>query len=129
MFDLLQLWSHVAAWLGDHAIAPVLMFAHVNGVAGNPQEIAEAGMIALLQISIIAFVFRPLENWMPAEHWPDRRLTRIDRTYTLLMLLGLFPLFAFLVLTPIANFFGANGDAGSGGVTTFGFEVLGAVVR
>ena len=32
---------------------------------------------------------RPLESLLPAERWQDRKLTTVDRNFTLLMLLGL----------------------------------------
>lgn len=111
---MFHLWSDTAAWLATHVSAPVLLFLHMQNSAGDPKEIAEAGMIAALQIFIIACVLRPLESMAPAEHWIDRRLTRIDRQYTLLMLLGLFPLFAYLVLTPLSNLFGGDTQAGGG---------------
>jgi sterol desaturase/sphingolipid hydroxylase (fatty acid hydroxylase superfamily) len=109
MPDLIHLWSHLAAWLGGNAVLPVVQFLHIQDTAGDPNEIAEAGMIAILQIFIISCIFRPLETLLPAEHWEDRKLTRIDRQFTLLMLLGLFPLFTYLVLTPFANMFGGGG--------------------
>ncbi|MGA7296495.1 MAG: sterol desaturase family protein [Rhodanobacteraceae bacterium] len=105
---LSQLWPFLIAWLSDHVVVPLLIVLHVNGLAGNPRQIAEALMIAALQVSIIAFVFRPLESWVPAERWSDRRLTRVDRNYTLLMLLGIFPLFTYLVLTPFSHLFGGT---------------------
>ncbi len=122
MSDLFHLWPDLAAWLGSHLVTPVLEFAHIAAVAGDPTQIAEAGMIALLQIGIISLIFRPLETWFPAEVWTDRKLTRIDTQYTLLMLLGLFPLFAFLVLNPIANFFGAGGADTSQETANFGLR-------
>ncbi|MFC5740380.1 sterol desaturase family protein [Dyella tabacisoli] len=105
-----ELWSHLIAWLSSHGVIPVLNFLHLNGLAGNPSEISEALLIAALQIGIIALIFRPLESLLPAEQWADRRLTRVDWQYTVLMLGGIFPLFAYLVLTPISNYFGGGAD-------------------
>lgn len=111
MFDW---WSHSIQWLSSHGVVPLLNLLHLNGLAGDPNEISEALMIAALQIAIIAFIFRPLESLLPAERWQDRKLTKVDMQYTLLMLLGIFPLFSYLVLTPISNYFG-GGAADSGG--------------
>jgi len=111
------LWSLLVDALTTHLVSPFLVLVHLDRLAGDPREIAGALLIAAAQVLVIALVFRPLESLAPAEEWPDRRLTRIDRTYTLLMLLGLNPLFAYLVLTPLANAFGgtdAAGDATSG---------------
>ena len=107
-----QDWAAVLGWTRQHLVEPVLQALHLGARAGNPQDIAEALLIALLQLAIIGLVFRPLESLVPAERWADRRHTRIDRQYTLLMVLGLFPLFSFLVLTPFAHLLGA-GDAGA----------------
>ena len=115
MFYWSHLWSQGVAWLSSHAISPLLSWLHLTGMAGNPDEIAGALMIAALQVAIIALVFRPLETWLPAERWTDRRLTRVDRQYTLLMLLGIFPLFTYLVLTPFSHLFGGGAVSGSGG--------------
>ncbi|WP_458070902.1 sterol desaturase family protein [Rhodanobacter sp. BL-MT-08] len=112
MPDLSQLWSNGIAWLSHHAVTPFLTLLHINGLAGNPDEIAAALMIATLQVAIIGLIFRPLETWFPAEQWADRKLTLVDRNYTILMLLGIFPLFTYLVLTPFSHLFGdSNANA------------------
>jgi sterol desaturase/sphingolipid hydroxylase (fatty acid hydroxylase superfamily) len=115
MADLPHLWAYGVTWLSSHAVSPLLGWLRIGDLAGNPDEIAGALMIAALQVAIIALVFRPLESWVPAERWTDRRLTRVDRQYTLLMLLGIFPLFTYLVLTPFSHLFGgSDASAGSG---------------
>lgn len=116
MPDLSEWWSHGIAWLSSHAVTPFLTLLHINGLAGNPDEIAAALMIAALQVAIIGLIFRPLESWFPAEQWTDRKLTLVDRNYTILMLLGIFPLFTYLVLTPFSHLFGGN-DSGAGDST------------
>jgi len=113
MFDLSHLWSHLVAWLSGHAVVPLLDALHLNGLAGDPHDIAASLLIAALQVCIIGFIFRPLETWFPAEQWTDRRLTLVDRNYTLLMLLGIFPLFTYLVLTPFSHLFGGSGASDS----------------
>jgi sterol desaturase/sphingolipid hydroxylase (fatty acid hydroxylase superfamily) len=105
-------WSAAVDWLNAHAVTPFITLIHLRGLAGDPREIAEALLIALAQVAVIGLVFRPLERFVPAEVWTHRRHTRIDRTYTLVMLLGLNPLFAYLVLTPLANWVG-GADAAS----------------
>lgn len=108
---MLHLWSQLVDWFSEHAVAPVLAALHLDRLAGDPKDIAAALLIATLQLCIIGFIFRPLESWVPAERWQDRKLTRVDFTYTVMMLVGIFPLFSFLVLTPLANYFGGV-DAG-----------------
>ncbi|MBA8882792.1 sterol desaturase family protein [Dokdonella fugitiva] len=112
-------WNSLVDGLDAHAVTPFLAFAHLTGLAGDPREIAEALLIALAQVLVIGLVFRPLESLAPAERWADRRLARIDRTYTLLMLLGLNPLFAYLVLTPFANAFGGGAEEAASGLAAW----------
>jgi len=114
---MISFWNGLVDGLDAHAVTPFLSAVHLTHLAGNPRDIAEALLIAAAQVIVIACVFRPLESLWPAERWDERGLTRIDRTYTLLMLLGLNPLFAYLVLTPFANALGdtaAPPDAASG---------------
>src|SRR5690348_8395404 len=105
-------WSFLVDWLTSHATVPFLALVHLDGLAGDPREIAGAVLVAVAQVCVIGFVFRPLESLAPAEKWIERGLTRIDRTYTLVMLLGLNPLFAYLVLTPLANAFSGGASTG-----------------
>jgi sterol desaturase/sphingolipid hydroxylase (fatty acid hydroxylase superfamily) len=112
-----ELWTFLVAWMNGHAVTPLLALLHLNGLAGDPNEIAEALLIAIAQIVVIGLIFRPLETVAPAETWSHRRYTRIDRTYTLVMLLGLNPLFAYLVLTPLANWFSGGGGAVDSGAS------------
>ena len=60
MSEVSQLWSHLVTWLSGHAVEPMLAFLHAGNAFGAPQEIAEAAMIAFLQIGIISLIFRPL---------------------------------------------------------------------
>jgi sterol desaturase/sphingolipid hydroxylase (fatty acid hydroxylase superfamily) len=105
MSDISHLWSFLVAWFSQHGVIPLLTLLHLNGLAGDPYEISASLLIAALQVCIIGFIFRPLETLLPAEKWTDRRLTRVDFQYTLMMLVGIFPLFSYLVLTPIGNYF------------------------
>ncbi|HEY9192604.1 MAG TPA: sterol desaturase family protein [Methyloversatilis sp.] len=113
MSDLMTLWLSMIEWSSSHVVIPVLLFLHINDASLNTKEIAEAGLVVMIQVSIIAFVFRPLESIVPAEKWADRKLTGIDRLYTLLMLFGLFPIFSYVVMSPFSHMFG-NLDAAPG---------------
>jgi sterol desaturase/sphingolipid hydroxylase (fatty acid hydroxylase superfamily) len=114
MFDSVsQAWFGLVEWASLHAVQPAISFLHLGALAGDPRDIAEGLLIALLQIAIISCIFRPLETFAPAEVWKDRKPTNIDRTFTLLMLLGLNPLFAFLVMTPFANLLGGGAGVGA----------------
>ena len=101
-------WSQAIDSVSAHVVVPVVNSLNIAQAAGDPREIAESMLIAGLQLFLIACVMRPLESLFPAERWSDRRHTTVDRHFTLLMLLGLFPLFSFLILMPFASLFGAG---------------------
>jgi hypothetical protein len=103
-----QHWALAIDWVSVHAVTPVVNALHIAEAAGDPREIAAGILIALLQLFLIGCVMRPLESLIPAERWADRRHTTVDRNYTLLMLLGLFPLFSFLILMPVAHMLGGG---------------------
>ena len=103
-----QHWTLAVDWVAAHAVVPVVTTLNIAEAAGDPREIAAGILIALLQLFLIGGVMRPLESLIPAERWADRRHTTVDRHMTLLMLLGLFPLFSFLVLMPFAHLLGGG---------------------
>ncbi|RDJ00108.1 fatty acid hydroxylase family protein [Dyella solisilvae] len=108
-----ELWSHLVSWLAIHGVQPVLQSLHLEKLSSDPNDIAAALLVATLQLCIIGVIFRPLESVMPAEKWEHRQLVGPDFRYTVAMLIGIFPLFSYLILTPIANFFGGP-DTGPG---------------
>lgn len=112
MPDLAHLWSQAVGWLSDSTVAPLLAALGAHASPAASAEIAESLLIAALQVAIIACIFRPLETLAPAEPWADRRLTRVDRFATLLMVFGLLPLFSFLVLLPVGSALGAGTGSG-----------------
>ena len=108
-FDFwVQHWQRAVDGLSVHLVAPAADALGVAQAVGDPREIAQAALIAGLQLLLIACVMRPLESLIPAERWRDRRHTTVDRHFTLLMLLGLFPLFSFVVLMPFAHLLGGG---------------------
>jgi sterol desaturase/sphingolipid hydroxylase (fatty acid hydroxylase superfamily) len=112
MFDgVAHSWVRTIDWISAHAVEPAFAFLHLDTQLGDPDDIAEALLIAILQLAIIACVFRPLETFAPAEVWKDREGTKVDRRFTLLLVAGLHPLFAVLALTPLVNVLG-GADAG-----------------
>jgi sterol desaturase/sphingolipid hydroxylase (fatty acid hydroxylase superfamily) len=111
-----QIWSQAVDWCAAHAVVPALDALHLQGLSGDPRDIAASLLIAAFQIAIIGFLFRPLEALFPAEHWSERRLTLPDRNYTVMMLLGIFPLFTYLFLMPFSHLFGgASAEVSSTG--------------
>ena len=106
-----RLWTDLVGRIAADLVSPALAWLPLGHLAGDPHDIAAALLIALLQLVIIACIFRPLEAIAPAEKWTDRRFVGVDRNLTLLMIFGLNPLFAFLVLTPVAALLTGGGAA------------------
>jgi len=98
-------WWLAVDWFSAHAVEPALALLHLGSAIGEPEAIAEALLIGLAQVAIIACAFRPLETLAPAERWGDRKLTGVDLRFAL-VLVALSPLLAFLVLSPFARAFG-----------------------
>lgn len=113
MASIAAMWEQCAIWVGQSIIEPVLGFLHIAQYTERPEDIAYALMVGVLQLLIIGCLFRPLESLIPAEKWSNRRLANVDFHYTWLMLVGLFPLFSFLILTPIVNYFGETPQSDS----------------
>ena len=77
-----ELWSHLVSWFASHGVLPVLQFLHLEGLAGDPNDIAGSLLIAAFQLCVIGLIFRPLESVVPAERWEHRKLTKVDFQYT-----------------------------------------------
>jgi sterol desaturase/sphingolipid hydroxylase (fatty acid hydroxylase superfamily) len=110
------LWRNCVAQIATTLIAPLLALLHLEDLSSDPREIAESLLISSLQVVVIALVFRPLESVMPAERWSDRRYAKIDRFYTLLKLLGVLPIFTYLIMQPAGVWISTRIlDSGKGG--------------
>ena len=110
MHNLSAFWTAAVNWLTRHAVVPALLALHLSHfVVDPPREIAEYFLLTAVEVAVIACVFRPMESLWPVEHWPERRATAIDRTYTLLKLFGVLPLFTYLVLSPLTQLIGGAG--------------------
>lgn len=107
-------WLFAVRGLADHVVMPLMNWLHAGAAArAEAPEIAQALMLAMVQVALIAGVLRPLETWRPIEAWPSRHATRIDRAYTFLKLLGVLPLFTFAVLAPLGRWWGGDAPGGA----------------
>ncbi len=102
MFDFLQhAFDTAQTQLFETLVQPVIYqmgwMAHLEDAYTG----TEWFLLGLIQIAVLYAVLRPLEALFPAEPWQDRRGTGVDIVYTLLQRLGVVPLAAFLVLTPL----------------------------
>jgi len=104
--------------LAQSLIAPLLDHLHLTGLIENSRDITAYFLLCTIQISLIAGIMRPLETRLPAEAWPNRQLTRIDRLYTLLKLLLIVPVINYLIIAPLLH------DAGNTQVAPLQLEHL-----
>lgn len=116
MQSISALWSAAVSWLAGYAITPMLAMLHLTTLVDSPREIAGYFLITAVQVAIVACVFRPMESLWPVERWDDRRITLIDRSYTLIKLFGVLPLFTYLVLSPLSNWLGGGGGDDAAGL-------------
>lgn len=102
MFDTLQsAFDALHTALFESLVQPLIyqfgLMAHLEDAYTG----TEWFLLGVLQVVGLYVVLRPLEARFPAERWGDRGGTGVDVAYTLLHRLGLFPLAAFLLFTPL----------------------------
>ena len=93
----------VQQWLFEQCLQPLLHWSGLGHFTEMAFDATEIFLYGLLEIGFLALVLGWLERVAPAEVQTDLKQRRLDRLYTLLHRLGLFPLFAFLLLTPILD--------------------------
>ena len=54
MFSPAHAWSTLVDTFAQHGVLPLLQWLHIDRLAGDPREIAESLMIAVVQVAIIA---------------------------------------------------------------------------
>ncbi len=94
----------VHGWVFQSFVEPLLFMLGSGDVMEQAYDGTELFLLGILQIALMVAVLRPLESWLPAERWPDRRAVRVDIVYTLLHRLGLFSLLLFFFLDPAVDF-------------------------
>jgi sterol desaturase/sphingolipid hydroxylase (fatty acid hydroxylase superfamily) len=102
MFTLIQdSLSQGQSWLFGVLIQPVLFYLGMGNYIEMAFDGTETFIYGLAELAFLALVLGGLERWRPAEVQNDRSARRVDFIYTCIHRLGLFPLFAFVALTPV----------------------------
>ncbi len=126
MSDIVALFAEgfnaVHGWLFQAIVEPVLFRFDGAGVMEQAYDGTEFFLLGVLQVAILYAILRPLEAWMPAERWTDRRAVRVDILYTLLHRLGLFALVLFFILDPLVD--ELAGALRLGGISNFNLDDL-----
>jgi sterol desaturase/sphingolipid hydroxylase (fatty acid hydroxylase superfamily) len=109
-------------WLFEHAVQPALYALDLASYAEDAFEATEWFLWGALEIAVLYALLRPLEAWMPVEHWTDRRAVRTDVLYTVLHRLGVVPVALFFLLVPL--FDELKGQLGLAGIQPLHLETL-----
>ena len=95
-----QYFSRLQGWLFEQWVQPALFQLGLNHLSELAFDATELLLAGVLEIALLILILGTLERFFPVERQDDARSRRLDRWYTLLHRLGLFPLFAFALLTP-----------------------------
>jgi sterol desaturase/sphingolipid hydroxylase (fatty acid hydroxylase superfamily) len=87
-------------WLFVDAVQPLLYKLGFMGYDDDTYDALYWVIVGVLQIVVMYAVLRPLEAWLPAEPWQDRKATRVDVLYTWIGKLGVFNIAFFFLLQP-----------------------------
>ena len=102
LFDsLASAFNAIHGWLFQTAIEPLLFRFDGSDIMEQAYTGTEFFLLGVLQVIVLYALLRPLEAWLPAERWSDRRAVRVDVIYTFIHRLGLFSLAVFFVLDPL----------------------------
>jgi sterol desaturase/sphingolipid hydroxylase (fatty acid hydroxylase superfamily) len=99
----MAMFASVQGWLFEQWIQPVLFRLGLNHLSEQAFDATELLLAGAIEIGFLVAFLGTLERFFPAERQDDMPSKRLDRLYTLLHRLGLFPLFAFALLTPVVD--------------------------
>ena len=103
MIGIGDAFTAVHGWVFQTVIEPLLFRLGAGDLMEQAYDGTEFFLLGSLQVALAYAILRPLESWLPAERWPDRRAVRVDVIYTLLHRLGLFSLLLFFLLDPLVD--------------------------
>ncbi len=92
-------------WVYQNLVQPVFFAAGWMRFEDEAFDATELLVLGVVEVVVLAIVLGWLERRFPLEPMLDRQARRVDILYTLLHRLGLFPLFAFMLLTPVVDTF------------------------
>ena len=113
--NLSHWYASIQEWLMQQVVLPILYISNGMGYADDAISGLDWFLFGLVQIFIIAFIFKPLEKWIPAD-LSHQQLSRgdqvkwisIDIFYTVIHRLGIFKLILFLIFADLFFWFDAQ---------------------
>ncbi|MBS0521780.1 MAG: sterol desaturase family protein [Proteobacteria bacterium] len=103
MHWLLDAWIGTQTWLFETFVGPVLFYFNLMEWFDDAFDAVEFFMLGVVQVLVIALLMRPIEKRWPMVTVKERRLTAVDRIYTVLNKFGVVPLVVFVIAYPITN--------------------------
>jgi len=85
----------------EHAVQPVLLALGEMRLAELAYDATEWPVIGVVEFAVMVPLMMALERAFPVEAVHDRRAVITDMLYALLHRIGVFPVLAFLLLTPV----------------------------
>lgn len=113
MITNLSYWyASIQEWLMQQVVLPILYITNGMGYADDAITGLDWFLFGLVQIFIIAFIFKPLEKWIPADLSHQQlssndqmKWISIDIFYTVIHRLGIFKLVLFLIFADLFFWF------------------------
>lgn len=99
---LIETFGLAQQGLFEHLVQPLLFALGLGNLLEDGYRATGWLLVGLLQIALLVGVVGALQRWRPVEPVTDRRAVRVDVVYTLVHRLGLFRLFMFFTLEPLA---------------------------
>ena len=105
MFDTLRaLFVTAHTGLFEWVVQPAMFNLGFSEYLEMAYSGTEWFLYGVIEIVVLYALLRPLEGWLPAERWADRRGVGTDVLYTLLNRLGVVPFLVFTLLAvPLAE--------------------------
>ncbi len=105
-----HMYATIQEWMMQNIVLPFLYLVDGMGFADDAISGLDWFLLGIVQICIIAFIFRPLEKWRPAENQiissnnlsqaqQIKRAQWVDVFYTVIHRLGIFKLTLFLLFS------------------------------
>ena len=90
-------------WIHETLVQPAMFAMGLMHLSEMAFDALEWVMIGVIEVTAMALVLGLLERWAPAEPAAGRGEWRVDVVYSLLRRLGVMPLVAFALFTPLVD--------------------------
>ena len=100
---LIHAFVATQTWIHETLVQPAMFAMGLMHLSEMAFDALEWVLIGVIEVVAMAVVLGLLERWAPAEPAAGRREWRVDVVYSLLRRLGVVPLVAFALFTPLVD--------------------------